>query len=92
MNNAGKLIIGKFFKKQIWKIVQGKLYDKYITTPEFHKLTAENFTARLKQANLLTKLDFDKKLTSFNRKITSNKTKCLESIKLKPLYTAFFIA
>ena len=39
--------------------------DKYITTPEFNKLTAENFTARLKQANLVTKTDFDKKLTSF---------------------------
>ena len=49
-----------------------------ITTPEFNKLTAENFTARLKQANLVTKTDFDKKLTSFNRKITSNKTKCLD--------------
>ena len=27
--------------------------DQYITTPEFNKLTAENFAARLKQANLL---------------------------------------
>ena len=53
-------------------------HDKYITSPEFNKLTAENFTARLKQANLVTKTDFDKKLTSFNRKITSNKTKYLE--------------
>ena len=53
-------------------------HDKCITTPEFNKLTAENFTARLKQANLVTKTDFDNKLTSFNRKITSNKTKHLE--------------
>ena len=45
-------------------------HDKYITTPEFNKLTAENFTARLKQANLVTKTNFDKKLTCFNRKIT----------------------
>ena len=30
-------------------------HGKYITTPEFNKLTAENFTARLKQANLETK-------------------------------------
>ena len=52
--------------------------DKYITTPEFNKLTSENFTARLKQASLVTKTDFDKKLTSFNRKSTSNKTKYLE--------------
>ena len=25
--------------------------NKYITTPEFNKLTSENFAARLKQAN-----------------------------------------
>ena len=36
-------------------------YDKYITTPEFNKLTAENFAARLGQANLVTKTDFDDK-------------------------------
>ena len=56
-------------------------HDKYITTPEYDKLAAENFTARIKQTNLLTKTDFDKKLTSFNRKITSNKTKYLEAYK-----------
>ena len=53
-------------------------HDKYITTPEFNKLTTENFTARLKQANFVTKTDFDKKIISFNRKITSNKTNYLE--------------
>ena len=31
-------------------------HDKYITTPEFNKLTAENFMARIKQADLVTKL------------------------------------
>ena len=35
-------------------------HDKYITTPEFDKL-AENFAARLAQANLVTKTDFDNK-------------------------------
>ena len=45
-------------------------HDKYSTTPEFNKLTAENFTARLEQADLVSKTDFDNKLTSFNRKIT----------------------
>ena len=34
-------------------------HDKYITSPEFNKLTAENFTTRLKQANLVTKTEFD---------------------------------
>ena len=28
-------------------------HDKYITTQEFNKLTAENFAARLSQANLI---------------------------------------
>ena len=45
-------------------------HDKYIITPEFNKLAAENFTARLKETNLVNKTDFDKKLTNFNRKIT----------------------
>ena len=63
-------------------------HDIYTTTPGFSKLTAENFTARLKQANLVNKTDFDKKLASFNRKITSNKTKYLEvQKKLNSLIT-----
>ena len=53
-------------------------HDKYITTLEFNKLSAESFAARLKQVNLLTKTDSDNKLTSFNKRITSNKTKHLE--------------
>ena len=52
-------------------------HDKYITTPEFNKLTGENFTTRLGQANLITKTNFDSKLSSRNRKITSNKSKHL---------------
>ena len=40
-------------------VVENKTPDhsKYITTTEFKKLTAENFTAQLKQANLATKGD-----------------------------------
>ena len=30
--------------------------DKYITTPEFNKLTTGNFAARLVQANLASKV------------------------------------
>ena len=52
-------------------------YDKYITTPEFNKLTAESFAARLAKANLVTKTDLDAKLSSLNIKIVSNKTKHL---------------
>ena len=36
-------------------------HDKYTTTSEFSRLRAENFTARLRQANLVTKNDFDQK-------------------------------
>ena len=39
---------------------------------------AENFTARLKQADLVNKTDFDNKLTRFNKRITLNKAKYLE--------------
>ena len=52
--------------------------SKYITTQEFNKLTAENFAARWKQADLVNKTDFDNKLTSFNRRIISNKIENLE--------------
>ena len=44
-------------------------------------MTAESFAARLKQANLVTKTDFDDKLTSYNRRTISNKTKYLEAQK-----------
>ena len=70
--------------------VENKIPDnsKYITTQEFNKLMAENFAARLKQADLVNKTDFDNKLTSLNKRITSNKTKHLEvQKKLKSLIT-----
>ena len=35
------------------------------------------FNARLAQANLIAKMEFDAKLSSLNRKITSNETKDL---------------
>ena len=63
-------------------------HDKYVTAPEFNELTAKKFAARLKQANLVDKTDFDNKLTSYNRRITSNKTKYLEvQKKLNSLIT-----
>ena len=52
-------------------------HDTYITTQEFNKWTTENFAARLVQVNLITKKDFDAKLSSLNRKIISNKTRHL---------------
>ena len=66
-------------------------HGKYITTQEFNKLTAENFAARLRQANLVSKIDFHNKLISFNRKLTSNKTKYLEFLKkLNGLTTKYY--
>ena len=46
--------------------------DKYITTPEFNTLSDDVFIARLAQANLITKTDFDARLSRLNRKITAN--------------------
>ena len=52
-------------------------HEKYISTPEFNTLASDVFNARLAQANLITKREFDAKLSSLNRKITSNKSKHL---------------
>ena len=73
--NTGSLVTTTVLNTKISE-VENKIYNhaKYITIQEF-KLTAEIFTTRLKQANLVSKTDFDNKLISFNRKITSNKTK-----------------
>ena len=59
-------------------------HEKYITTQE---LTAENFAARLKQANLksksnisdfLNKVYFDNILENLNKKVTLNKSRHVE--------------
>ena len=63
--------------KKLKKKLTNHSYDKYFTTSEFNKLTTENFAARLAQANLVTKADFDDKLSSLNKTITSNKSKHL---------------
>ena len=52
-------------------------HDKYITTPKFNTLAADVFNARIAQANLITKTDFDAKLSSPNKNITQNKSKHL---------------
>ena len=52
-------------------------HDKYIGTSEFNKFAADVFNARLAQSELITKTEFDSKLSSLNRNITSNKSKHL---------------
>ena len=44
---------------------------------------AETFAARLRQVDLVKKADFNNKLTSFNRRITSSNTKHLKVQKKK---------
>ena len=56
--------------------IESKLNNNHDTS-EFNKLTAYVFNARLAQANLITKADFDSKLSSLNRKITKNKSEHL---------------
>ena len=80
---------------EIEKKLSDHNHDKYITTPEFNTLAADVFNARLAQANLITKTDFDAKLSSLNRKITQNKSKHLlvenELNKLKTFDSSYFI-
>ena len=55
--------LNKYFKViETEKKVTDHNYDKYITSPEFNTLAADVFNARLAQANLVTKTDFDAKL------------------------------
>ena len=69
---------------EIEKKITDYSHDKYITTPEFNKLTAGYFAGRLTQANLtskngiadlIKKTYFDDKLKKSNENVTSNKTK-----------------
>ena len=55
-----KIIIQKLLRLK--KKIIDHNHDKYITTPEFNTLAASVFNARLAQANLITKTDFDPKL------------------------------
>ena len=69
-------------------------HGKYIATPEFNNLAARVFTARLAQANLVTKTNFDTKLQSLNKQNKSNKTKYVfvenELKKLNNFDVAYF--
>ena len=58
-------------------------------------IAANIFNARLAQANLITKTDFDNKLSGLTRKVTANKSKNLlvenELKKLKTFDSSCFI-
>ena len=59
----------------IENILNNHNHDKYVATSEFNTLAANVFNARLAQANLIIKTNFDAKLSSLNKKIAANKTK-----------------
>ena len=49
-------------------------HDKYVITSEFNEFKVETFAARLVQANVVTKTNFDNKIERLSRKISSDKT------------------
>ena len=63
--HVSNLFISTYYEikvNEIEKNITGHSHDKYIATLEFNKLRAEHFAARLIKANLVKKVDFDKKL------------------------------
>ena len=80
---------------ELEKKLTNHIHYKYITTPEFNTLAASVFYAILVQVNLIIKTGFHAKLSSLNRKITSNKSKHLlvenELKKLKTFDSSYFI-
>ena len=97
------LMLGSLVKKldyntkitEIEKKLTDHNHDKYITTSEISTLAADVFNARLAQASLVTKTNFDNSVSNLNNKIAINKTKN-ESIenelkKLKTFDSSYFI-
>ena len=87
-----------WLKEQIIALKLQKLKISLITiidTLEFNKLAVDVFNAEIAQANVITKTDFDAKLSSLNKKITQNKAKHLlvenELNKLKTFDSGYFI-
>ena len=67
-------------------------HSKYITTPEFNRLTPGRFSARIAQANFTSqndianfvkKTNFDDKQQNLNKKIITNKKNVLAANNLK---------
>ena len=56
---------------EIEKEISNHDHAKYITTQEFNNLEAGVFTARLAQADLVIKTDFDTNLQDISKQITT---------------------
>ena len=63
------------------KILDHDHKNKYITTQEFNRFTAENLETKADIDDFVKEKDFDKKLKISNKKFTSNKTKHVEAEK-----------
>ena len=71
MPNVSSLVKKTDYNTKIMEIEKNHAshnHNKYITTPEFNKLTSEISATRLKQAHLVTKTDFDDNLKRLNQK------------------------
>ena len=77
---------------EIEKKITDHNHEKHIAAPEFNNLAARVFTARLAKADLVTKTDFDNKLQSFIKRITSTKHLLVENElkKFKTFDLSFF--
>ena len=77
------------------KLLTDHKHDKYIDVSKFNTLATNLFNTRKSQANLITKTDFDAKLSRLNRKTTKNKSDHLlvqnELNKLKTFDLSYFI-
>ena len=95
--NASGLVKKTDYNTKISEIdskINNHNHDEYITNPEFNTLTTENFQARLKQANLISKTDLVTELKKNSDRVTKNKSKHLivenELKKLKTFDAAYF--
>ena len=87
--DISKLVKKKKYNTKISE-VEKKLtdhnHDKFITTPDFNTLVADVFNARLAQAHLITKTDFDARLYFTKHLLVDNELK-----KLKTFDASYFI-
>ena len=78
--NISNLVKKTYYNTKVTEIenkFNNRNHDKYIDTSEFNKLAVDVFNVRISQAKLITKTDFDAKLSSLNSKIAKHKTKNL---------------
>ena len=77
ISDAGNLVKKPYYNTKISETEKKSTdhdHDKYIISPEFKKLTAENFAARLAQEYFASKSDIPNFVKKIKQKVTSNKT------------------